>query len=64
MLKQEHPHQIPFEEKKYLPPRVEADPVIPIPQPVHKYLTRYLKCLNEVYNNLLEELIATHAQRK
>ena len=28
------PHQIPFEEKDYSPPRVEADPLMPVPQPV------------------------------
>ena len=41
------PHQIPFEEKDYSPPKVETDPVRPASQPVHKYLTRHLKMAKE-----------------
>ena len=37
------PQHIPFEEKDYSPPRVEADLVMPAPQPMQKYPTRHKK---------------------
>ena len=35
------PNQTLLEEKEYSPPRVEADPVMNAPKPVHKYPTRH-----------------------
>ena len=56
-------HQISFEDKKCVPPRVEADIVIPVPQTVHKYLTRQLKSLRKFYKDLIPVIIAYHAQK-
>ena len=57
------PHYIPYEENDYSPPRVEADPVIPVPQPMHKYPTRHKECLKKLYNYVNPDLVAARTQK-
>ena len=56
-------HHISYEENYYSPPRVEVDSVMPTPQPVHKYPTRRLKRLKQVYNNSGSALVSPHDQK-
>ena len=57
------PHQTPYAENEYSPPRVETEPVMPVPQPVQKLPTRHKKELNKLYKDVGLALIVSHSQK-